>query len=253
MDAEKLRQLLNEVQSAKRTVGEALEVLKSLPFEDVGDATVDHHRQLRRGFPEVIMGEGKTADQIISIVQSMANMETNVLITRIEEKKITALRKVFADIKYRSRSRTATLVNKPIEIRGKGTILILTAGTTDISVAEEAMVTAQMMGNVVEMVFDVGVAGIHRLLHHRERIMRAHVLIVVAGMEGALPSVVGGLVNRPVIAVPTSTGYGASFQGVAALLAMLNSCAAGVAVVNIDNGFGAGYMAALINQPEEER
>jgi NCAIR mutase (PurE)-related protein len=253
MDAEKLRQLLNEVQSAKRSVGEALEVLKSLPFEDVGDAMVDHHRQLRRGFPEVIMGEGKTADQIISIAQSMANMETNVLITRIEEKKITALRKVFVDIKYRSRSRTATLVNKPIEIRGKGTILILTAGTTDIPVAEEAMVTAQMMGNVVEMVFDVGVAGIHRLLHHRERIMRAHVLIVVAGMEGALPSVVGGLVNRPVIAVPTSTGYGASFQGVAALLAMLNSCAAGVAVVNIDNGFGAGYMAALINQPEEER
>ncbi len=253
MDAEKLRQLLNEVQSAKRTVGEALEVLKGLPFEDVGDAMVDHHRQLRRGFPEVIMGQGKTADQIISIAQSMANMETNVLITRVEEKKITALRKVFADIKYHSRSRTATLVNKPIEIRGKGTILILTAGTTDIPVAEEAMVTAQLMGNVVEMVFDVGVAGIHRLLHHRERIMRAHVLIVVAGMEGALPSVVGGLVNRPVIAVPTSTGYGVSFQGVAALLAMLNSCAAGVAVVNIDNGFGAGYMAALINQPEEQR
>ena len=232
---------------------EALEVLKGLPFEDVGDAMVDHHRQPRRGFPEVVMGEGKTVDQLVSIVQSMANREANVLITRIEEGKIIPLRKVFPNLNYRSRSRMATLVNKPIETRGKGTILVITAGTTDIPVAEEAMVTAQMMGNAVELVCDVGVAGIHRLLHYRDRIMQAHVLIVVAGMEGALPSVVGGLVNRPVIAVHTSTGYGASFQGVAALLAMLNSCTAGVAVVNIDNGFGAGYIASLINQPEDER
>ena len=253
MDAQRLRQLLDDVRSGKRTVGEALEALRGLPFEDVGDAMVDHHRQFRRGFPEVIMGEGKTADQIISIVQSMANRGDNVLITRIEEGKIAALRKTFPTIDYCPRSRTATLVNAPIEMRGKGTILIVTAGTTDIPIAEEAKITAQLMGNQVEMIYDVGVAGIHRLLHHRERIMQANVLIVVAGMEGALPSVVGGLVNRPVIAVPTSTGYGASFQGVAALLAMLNACAAGVAVVNIDNGFGAGYMAALINQPEEER
>jgi NCAIR mutase (PurE)-related protein len=248
MHAEKVKQLLRDVRSGKRTVKEALEALKGLPFEDIGDAMVDHHRQFRRGFPEVIMGEGKAADQIISIVESLVDKEENVLITRIEEEKVIPLRKVFPDIDYRPRSRTATLVKTPIEVRGKGTILIVTAGTTDIPVAEEAMVTAQMMGNEVEMIFDVGVAGIHRLLHHRDKIMRAHVLVVVAGMEGALPSVVGGLVNRPVIAVPTSIGYGASFRGVAALLAMLNSCAAGVAVVNIDNGFGAGYMASLINQ-----
>ena len=248
MHAEKVKQLLTDVRSGKRTVKEALEALKGLPFEDIGDAMVDHHRQFRRGFPEVIMGDGKTADQIISIVESLVDKEENVLITRIEEEKVIPLRKVFPDIDYRPRSRTVTLVKTPIEVRGKGTILIVTAGTTDIPVAEEAMVTAQMMGNGVEMIYDVGVAGIHRLLHHRDKIMRAHVLVVVAGMEGALPSVVAGLVNRPVIAVPTSIGYGASFQGVAALLAMLNSCAAGVTVVNIDNGFGAGYTASLINQ-----
>ncbi len=249
MNTDRLRRLLSEVQSGKRTVDEAVEVLKVLPFEALDDATVDHHRQVRRGFPEVILGEGKTADQILSIVRSMTEKGENVLITRIEEDKMAVLRKVFPDIQYNPRSRTATLVDKPIEITGKGTILILTAGTTDIPVAEEAMVTSQMMGNEVEMICDVGVAGIHRLLHHRERIMKAHVLIVVAGMEGALPSVVGGLVNRPVIAVPTSTGYGTSFQGVTALLGMLNSCAAGVTVVNIDNGFGAGYTASLINRP----
>lgn len=248
MHTEKVKQLLRDVRSGKRTVKEALEALKGLPFEDIGDAMVDHHRQFRRGFPEVIMGEGKAADQIISIVESLVDKEENVLITRIEEEKVIPLRRVFPDIDYRPRSRTVTLVKTPIEVRGKGTILIVTAGTTDIPVAEEAMVTAQMMGNEVEMIYDVGVAGIHRLLHHRDKIMRAHVLVVVAGMEGALPSVVGGLVNRPVIAVPTSIGYGASFRGVAALLAMLNSCAAGVAVVNIDNGFGAGYIASLINQ-----
>jgi NCAIR mutase (PurE)-related protein len=248
MDADKLRQLLSDVRAGKESIDNALEVLRGLPFEDVGEAVVDHHRQFRRGFPEVILGEGKTADQILSIVQSLTTREANVLITRIDKNKTLRLRKAFPALAYRPRARTATLVNRPIEIKGRGTILVVTAGTTDIPVAEEAMVTAQMMGNEVEMVYDVGVAGIHRLLHHRERIMEAHVLIVVAGMEGALPSVVGGMVNRPVIAVPTSTGYGASFQGVAALLAMLNSCAAGVAVVNIDNGFGAGYIASLINR-----
>ncbi len=249
MDNDTLRQLLIEVQSGKRTVSEAVEALKVLPFEDIGDAMVDHHRELRRGFPEVVMGEGKTADQIISIVQSMTEKGENVLITRLEEKKVIALRKVFPGIEYHARSCVGKLVNRPIKMRGKGTILVVTAGTTDIPVAEEAMLTAQMMGNEAELICDVGVAGIHRLLHYRERIMKAQVLIVVAGMEGALPSVVGGLVNRPVIAVPTSAGYGASFQGLTALLAMLNSCAGGVAVVNIDNGFGAGYIASLINQP----
>jgi len=248
MDDDKLRQLLEDLQSGKLSVTEVLEALKGLPFEDIGDAVVDHHRQLRRGFPEVIMGEGKTADQIVSIVRSMVEKGENVLITRLEQNKTKTIQEVFPDIQYHPRSRTATFVQKPLEIKGKGTILVLTAGTTDIPVAEEAMVTAEMMGNQVEMVCDIGVAGIHRLFHHRERIMKAHVLIVVAGMEGALPSVVGGLVGRPVIAVPTSSGYGASFQGVAALLAMLNSCAGGIAVVNIDNGFGAAYVASLINQ-----
>lgn len=249
MDKDSLSELLRDVQSGKVTVSEAVEAFRGLPFEDIGDAVVDHHRHLRRGFPEVIMGQGKTAEQVISIVGSMAEKGENVLITRLEANRMNPIQKVFPDIQYYPRSRTATLVKKPVEIKGKGTILVLTAGTTDIPVAEEAMVTAQMMGNEVEMICDVGVAGIHRLLHHREKIMRAHVLIVVAGMEGALPSVVGGLVSRPVIAVPTSTGYGTSFQGVAALLAMLNACAGGVAVVNIDNGFGAGYIASLINQP----
>ena len=252
MDTEKLTELLRDVQSGKLTVNEAVEALRTLPFEDIGDAMVDHHRLFRRGFPEVIMGQGKTADQVISIARSLAEKNANVLITRIEEDKVAALRKIFPEVEYHSRSQTATLTRKLIEIKGTGTVLIVTAGTSDIPVAEEALVTAQMMGNEAEMICDVGVAGIHRLLHHREKIMRAHVLIVVAGMEGALPSVVGGLVNRPVIAVPTSTGYGVSFQGVAALLGMLNSCAAGVAVVNIDNGFGAAYMASLINQPQEK-
>ncbi len=248
MDDDKLRQLLEDLQSGKLSVTEVLEALKGFPFEDIGDAVVDHHRQLRRGFPEVIMGEGKTADQIVSIVRSMVEKGENVLITRLEQNKAKTIQEVFPDIQYHPRARIATIVQKQVEIKGRGTILVLTAGTTDIPVAEEAVVTAQMMGNQVEMVCDIGVAGIHRLFHHRERIMKANVLIVVAGMEGALPSVVGGLVGRPVIAVPTSSGYGASFQGIAALLAMLNSCAGGIAVVNIDNGFGAAYVASLINQ-----
>ncbi|MBW2056694.1 MAG: nickel pincer cofactor biosynthesis protein LarB [Deltaproteobacteria bacterium] len=253
MDEQKLRRLLEEVKEGERTVEEALHALKGFPFEDIGDAVVDHHRQLRRGFPEVIMGEGKSEDQISSIVRNMTERGANVLITRVGEEKARGLREVFPEMEYHRRSRTATLVRQRVEKRGKGKILILTAGTADVEVGEEAMITAEMMGNEVEMVCDVGVAGIHRLFHHRERIMGANVLIVVAGMEGALPSVVGGLVDRPVIAVPTSTGYGASFKGLAALLGMLNSCAAGVTVVNIDNGFGAGYTASLINRCQEER
>jgi hypothetical protein len=249
MEPDRLKNLLEDVRSGKRTVNEAIDVLRGLPFENVGDAMVDHHRSFRCGFPEVIMGQAKTAEQITAIIRSITNREENVLITRLDQRKARELRKLFPAIRYYSRSRVGTLINKPLERTGQGAILIITAGTSDIPVAEEAMVTAQMMGNEVDMICDVGVAGIHRLFHHREKIMKAHVLIVVAGMEGALPSVVGGLVDRPVIAVPTSTGYGVSFQGLAALLTMLNSCAAGVTVVNIDNGFGAGYMAGLINQP----
>ena len=222
--------------------------LKSLPFEDLGFAKIDHHRCLRKGFPEVIWGEGKTPDQILSIMRQMKSTGQNILVTRLEETKARVLRKAFRKSRYYPRSRVLVYHSHAVKAEGKGTILVITAGTTDIPVAEEAAVTAQLMGNHVEALYDVGVAGIHRLLHERKRLEAASVLIVVAGMEGALPSVVGGLVNRPVIAVPSSVGYGTSFGGITALLAMLNSCASGVAVVNIDNGFGAGYMASLINR-----
>jgi len=248
MNIRKLEQLLKKVKAGETSIDEAMAQLKSLPFEDLGFARVDHHRTLRKGFPEVIWGEGKTTAQILSIMRELKNKGQNVLITRIDEKKARTIQKVFRKSQYYPRSRVLTLIHPPIEMIGKGTILVITAGTTDIPVAEEASVTAQMMGNRVETLYDVGVAGIHRLLSERGRLEAAHVLIVVAGMEGALPSVVGGLVDRPVIAVPTSVGYGTSFGGVTALLAMLNSCASGVAVVNIDNGFGAGYAASLINR-----
>jgi NCAIR mutase (PurE)-related protein len=248
MNVRKLEQLLKKVKAGETSIDQAMAQLKSLPFEDLGFARIDHHRTLRKGFPEVIWGEGKTTTQILSIMRQLKKKGQNILITRIDEKKAKALQKVFRKSQYYSRSRVLTLIHPPIEMIGKGTILVITAGTTDIPVAEEASVTAQMMGNRVETLYDVGVAGIHRLLSERGRLETAHVLIVVAGMEGALPSVVGGLVDRPVIAVPTSVGYGTSFGGVTALLAMLNSCASGVAVVNIDNGFGAGYVASLINR-----
>jgi NCAIR mutase (PurE)-related protein len=248
MNIRKLEQLLKKVKAGETSIDEAMAQLKSLPFEDLGFARIDHHRALRKGFPEVIWGEGKTTTQILSIMRQLKNKGQNILITRIDEKKAQALQKVFRKSQYYPQSRVLTLIHAPIEMIGKGTILVITAGTTDIPVAEEASVTAQMMGNRVETLYDVGVAGIHRLLSERKRLEAAHVLIVVAGMEGALPSVVGGLVDRPVIAVPTSVGYGTSFGGVTALLAMLNSCASGVAVVNIDNGFGAGYVASLINR-----
>ena len=248
MNIRKLEQLLKKVKAGETSIDEAMAQLKSLPFEDLGFARIDHHRTLRKGFPEVIWGEGKTTAQILSIMRQLKNKGQNVLITRIDEKKAQTIQKVFRKSQYYPGSRVLTLIHPPIEMIGKGTILVITAGTTDIPVAEEASVTAQLMGNRVETLYDVGVAGIHRLLSERGRLEAAHVLIVVAGMEGALPSVVGGLVDRPVIAVPTSVGYGTSFGGVTALLAMLNSCASGVAVVNIDNGFGAGYVASLINR-----
>jgi len=248
MNIRKLEDLLKKVKSGKITLDEAMAELKSLPFEDLGYARVDHHRSLRKGFPEVIWGEGKTSGQILSIMKQLKGKGQNILITRLEEKKAKAIQKVFPKSQYYPKSKVMTYLTHPVKSEGKGTVLVITAGTTDIPVAEEAAVTAQFMGNRVGTLYDVGVAGIHRLLSERERLEAARVLIVVAGMEGALPSVVGGLVDRPVIAVPTSVGYGTSFGGITALLAMLNSCASGVAVVNIDNGFGAGYIASLINR-----
>ena len=248
MNFRKLEDFLKKVKLGKVSIEEAMAQLKSLPFEDLGYARIDHHRSLRKGFPEVIWGEGKTSGQILSIMKELKRKGQNILITRLEERKAKVVQKVFPKSRYYPQSKVLTYLTHPVKPEGKGTILVVTAGTTDIPVAEEAFVTAQFMGNRVETLYDVGVAGIHRLLSERERLEAARVLVVVAGMEGALPSVVGGLVDRPVIAVPTSIGYGTSFGGITALLAMLNSCASGVAVVNIDNGFGAGYMASLMNR-----
>jgi len=248
MNPRKLEDLLKKVKLGRTSIDQAIARLKSLPFEDLGYARIDHHRSLRKGFPEVIWGEGKSSNQILSIMKEMNSKGQNVLITRLDEKKAKDIEKAFPKGRYYALSRVFTYLIHPVKSEGKGTILVITAGTTDIPVAEEAVITAQFMGNHVETLYDVGVAGIHRLLSERERLEGARVLVVVAGMEGALPSVVGGLVDRPVIAVPTSVGYGTSFGGITALLAMLNSCASGVAVVNIDNGFGAGYMASLMNR-----
>jgi NCAIR mutase (PurE)-related protein len=248
MDSERLIELLKQVQRQEVTVADALARLRHLPFEDLGFAKIDHHRALRQGFPEVILGQGKEARDIAAIARAMRRSESNILITRLSEQKITQLRKFRTGLQFHSAARAATWVQKPIKIVGKGTVLVISAGTSDIPVAEEAVLTAVMMGNRAERLFDVGVAGIHRILDNRARLAAAAVLIVVAGMEGALPSVVAGLIDKPVIAVPTSVGYGASFNGISALLGMLNSCAAGVTVVNIDNGFGAGFAASLINR-----
>jgi len=247
MNIRRIESLLSSVKSGKTSIDEAMLQLKSLPFEDLGFARVDHHRSLRKGFPEVIWGEGKTSGQILTIMRQLKKKGQNILITRLDNRKAMAIRKVFLRSLYYPRSKVLTYQTHRSKLEGKGMILVITAGTTDIPVGEEAAITAQFMGNRVETLYDVGVAGIHRLLSERVRLEAARVLIVVAGMEGALPSVVGGLVDKPVIAVPTSIGYGTSFGGIAALLAMLNSCASGVSVVNIDNGFGAGYMASLIN------
>jgi NCAIR mutase (PurE)-related protein len=247
MDPKKLEALLQSIQEGTLSVQEGMQRLRSLPFEDMGEVMLDHHRPLRKGFPEVIFGAGKDAAQILVIVERMVEAGETILVTRIDEEKTKTVMQRFPQAEYHPRSRTLTIQGEA-EVTGKGTILIIAAGTSDIPVAEEAAVTARIMGNKVDTLYDVGVSGVHRLLHYREQLMEAHVLIVVAGMEGALPSVVGGLVARPVIAVPTSVGYGASFKGVAPLLAMLNSCASNVAVVNIDNGFGAGYVASLINR-----
>jgi NCAIR mutase (PurE)-related protein len=243
-----LRALLEAVKLGQVPVDEALNELRDLPFADIGFAHVDHHRALRVGLPEVVFGQGKTAEQIIGIVSELRDKGHNALVTRLEESKAAAIKQRFPEIEHDAVARTALLKQGPIEVRGHGPICIVTAGTSDIPIAREAVVTARAFGNEVVELHDVGVAGLHRLLARRQVLYSASVLIVVAGMEGALASVVGGLVSRPVIAVPTSIGYGASFGGLAALLTMLNSCASGVTVVNIDNGFGAAYSATLINQ-----
>ena len=250
MTEKRLQELLEAVRSGKVSSEQALERLKHLPFEDLGFAKVDHHRALRQGYAEVVFGKGKTPAQVAEIVRALQRQKVsrqNLLITRADARIFRAVKRVNSAAKFHVTSGVIT-IERTLEITGKGTILVVSAGTSDIPVAEEALLTAQMMGNRAEPLYDVGVAGIHRLLEHRAKLTEARVIVCVAGMEGALPSVVGGLVAAPVIAGPTSVGYGASFGGVAALLDMLNSCASNVTVVNIDNGFGAACVASCINR-----
>jgi pyridinium-3,5-biscarboxylic acid mononucleotide synthase len=247
MNSDRLRALLELIQNGKIPIDEAVSRLKDLPYEDLGFARLDHHRALRKGFPEVIFCPGKTVEQIVQIFGRIRERSGRVMAARASREVADALRATQPDAEYFETARIL-LAGGMAPRSGKGTVLVTSAGTADIPVAEEAAVTAEVLGSSVERLFDVGVAGIHRLLDRRDRLMAANVLVVVAGMDGALPSVVAGLVDRPVVAVPTSIGYGASFGGVAALLTMLNSCAPGVTVANIDNGFGAGYAAHLINQ-----
>jgi pyridinium-3,5-biscarboxylic acid mononucleotide synthase len=248
MDAERLVNLLEQVRHKTISISRAVAQLRHLPYEDLGFAKVDHHRAIRQGFPEVILGQGKEPKDIAAIVRALRRHKNNILVTRLAPEKMARLKKTVAGLTYHAAARAATWIPKPITVRGRGVVLVVCAGTSDIAVAEEAALTATMMGNRVERLFDVGVAGIHRVLENRAKLDNAAVLIVVAGMEGALPSVIAGMIDKPVIAVPTSIGYGASFNGLSALLGMLNSCAAGVTVVNIDNGFGAGFAAGLINR-----
>ena len=250
MNQSELLKILESVKSGGLAPAEAIERLKHLPFEDLGFAKVDHHRALRQGFAEVIFGKGKTPQQVAAIVKAMLRKKDsrhNILVTRADVKLFAPVKKLHRAAKFHALSGVIT-IERSAEITGKGTILVVSAGTSDIPVAEEALLTARMMGNRAESLYDVGIAGIHRLLDHRGKLAEARVIICVAGMEGALPSVVGGMVSAPVIAVPTSVGYGASFAGVAALLGMLNSCASNVTVVNIDNGFGAACVASCVNR-----
>lgn len=250
MNSSDIQKVLEAVARKRISIGEALERLKHMPFEDLGFAKIDHHRALRQGYAEVIFGRGKTPSQVAEIVGRMLkprDSRQNILVTRADRAIYAAVRRVSAKAKFHRLS-GAIVIRRTSEITGKGMILVVSAGTSDIPVAEEALVTAETMGNRAKAIYDVGVAGLHRLLEHREELTTARVIICVAGMEGALPSVVGGMVGVPVIAVPTSTGYGASFGGVAALLGMLTSCASNVSVVNIDNGFGAGCVASVINR-----
>jgi len=248
MDKNHLLKLLEAVAGGHMSAEDGAEKLQHIAYEDITYAHIDHHRSLRKGFPEVIFGEGKTAAQIVGIMDKMMDQEDIILVTRTAQQKADVVLSHFPTSVYHADARMIVLELNPVPITGRGLILIISAGTSDIPVAREAYLTAIAMGNTVDTIFDVGVSGIHRLLNHTALISQATVVVVVAGMEGALPSVVAGMVDRPVIAVPTSIGYGVNLGGVTALFAMLNSCSSNVAVVNIDNGFGAGYMAAMINR-----
>jgi NCAIR mutase (PurE)-related protein len=250
MNKDDLRHLLQQVREGDLDVGEALDRLKTLPYEDIGFAKLDTHRDLRRGFPEVIFCKGKTVDQVVAIFDTLSTNERRVMATKADSEVFEAVSKTCPKATYNEQAQII-LAGPSDNYKTEKKIAVVSAGTSDIPVAEEAAVTAEVMGNPVDRLYDVGVAGIHRLLHNKDTLFKASVIIVVAGMEGALASVVGGMVNRPVVAVPTSVGYGASFHGLAALLSMLNCCAPGVAVMNIDNGFGAGYFAAIVNLDEK--
>ncbi|MDD5722539.1 MAG: nickel pincer cofactor biosynthesis protein LarB [Syntrophales bacterium] len=247
MNKEKIKKLLEAVKENKMSIDSAARMLKDLPFKDLGFAKIDNHREIRTGYPEIIYCAGKTEEQVVIIVREMLKMGSSILGTRADKKVYEAVKAMCPEAEYHDVANIITIRKKEVELTDSY-IVVVTAGTSDIPVAEEAAITAQMLGNRVERVFDVGVAGIHRLFASLDIITGANVVIAVAGMEGALASVVGGLVDKPVIAVPTSVGYGASFGGLSALLSMLNSCASGTAVVNIDNGFGAGYLASMINK-----
>jgi len=242
-----MKKILQDYKNGKIDLSEVLEKIKTLPYEDLGFAKIDNHRILRKGFAETIFCPGKTISQILKIIETMSKNNHSILATKADEKIFTAVKKIYPDAKYNEAAKTI-IIQKEKGKSKKGKILVITAGTSDIPIAEEAVVTAEIMGNNVEKVYDVGVAGVHRLFDIKDKIFDANVIIVVAGMEGALASIVGGLTSKPVIAVPTSVGYGASFNGIAPLLTMMNCCAEGVVVVNIDNGFGAGYFASLINR-----
>jgi hypothetical protein len=252
INQEWLAHILEKVKSGSLSVTQAIQELSILPYEELDFAKIDHHRGIRIGFPEVILGTGKTTEQIVTIASHLSASSTKLLITHVDQETYVAVKAAIKDASYNPLAKTI-VVNRQQNISLRPGITVVTGGTSDIPVAEEAAVTAEIMGNKVEKVFDVGVAGLHRLLDKLPKLRQAKVLVVVAGMEGALPSVVGGLVSAPIIAVPTSIGYGANFNGLAALLTMLNSCAPGIAVVNIDNGFGAGYMAGLINLGKSEK
>lgn len=243
-----LRELLQNVKNNELDIEDALGKLKNLPYEDLGYANIDHHREIRNGYPEVIYCEGKSDEHILGIIEKMNEKGSNILGTRCRKETFEKIRVIYKNAEYEELSKILKIQNHEILHKGKGKIVVVSGGTSDIPVSDEAYHTAKFLGNEVEIVYDVGVAGIHRLLNKKHILDEARVVIAVAGMEGALPSVVGGLVDVPVIAVPTSVGYGANFGGLSALLTMLNSCASGISVVNIDNGFGAGYLASMINK-----
>jgi NCAIR mutase (PurE)-related protein len=243
-----MKKLLEDYKNGKVPLEKVLDYLRSMPYEDIGHAKVDTHRIIRKGFPETVFCQGKTPEQVVTILDKMAERKHNLLATKVNLDIVKAVKQMFPQAQYHKTAKMISIIQEPIPKNKKGVILVITAGTSDIPIAEEAVLTAQLMGNTVESIFDVGVAGIHRLLDIREKLQQSNVIIVIAGMEGALASIVAGLTEKPVIAVPTSVGYGASFEGIAPLLTMLNSCAEGIVVVNIDNGFGAGYYAGLINR-----